>query len=90
MNAKVFLRVSRESIDEICEDFCGDSDSAWWISGQIESAIDCFISSLNDNGIHITIVPTESHVDCECKVVNERVYEWCGDQHDAEEYGRLS
>jgi len=71
------MRVSREYLDTICEDYCGDSDSAWWISGQIEQALDTFIDYLNDDRHdfmgRIEICPLESHLNCECMIINEKV-----------------
>jgi|APSaa5957512493_1039668.scaffolds.fasta_scaffold83093_1 hypothetical protein len=71
------MRVSREYLDTICEDNCGDSDHAWWISSQIENALDTFINYLNDERHdfmgRIEVCPTLSHEFCDCMIINEKV-----------------
>lgn len=70
------MRVSREYLDTICEDYCGDSDSSWWINGKIEEALDTFIEYLNNNPEYkgrIEVCPTNSHLNCDCMIINEKV-----------------
>lgn len=77
------MRVSREYIFEISENLAGDSDHAWWISGQIEHGIEDFIDYLNNEREdfmgRIEIVPTESHEYCDCVIEDEKVIDSCGE-----------
>jgi len=77
------MRVSRELIYEIGENHAGDSDHAWWISGQVEQGIEAFIDYLNNERDdfmgRIEIVPTESHENCDCVIEDEKVIDSCGE-----------
>lgn len=83
------MRISREYLDTICENHCGDSDSAWWISSAIEKSLDVFIEYLNANPEfkgRIDLCPTNSHLNCKCEIDdNERVSIPCG-EHSEDRY----